>query len=334
MNKTRVLTINAILIALLLVMSLVPFIGFIQIGPVAITLTHIPVIIGAIALGPVSGAILGLTFGVGSWLAAVFRAATPIDLLFVNPLVAILPRLLFGVLVAYLWKGLMLFSTENKTSKASLTAFLGTLGHTLFVLVTLFLAMKMDTSDAFTSFTQGGLWLFLVSTFTINAMIESILALYFSVAILKALGVIPRQENKPTFIPRPLVSANQIVIVVSVLIAWVLQSPYYLLVPIIVGSLGFFFDENPVMVFAKQFLKKPFDQYTPEDPSAQRFSQGIALTLLVFAFVAWLFGWNVLANIALTLVIIAATVALLGFCIGCFIYLHLSYYKQRKKSGN
>ena len=49
--KPKDLTLMGLLTAVLLVMSFTP-IGFLTIGPLAITLNMIPVAIGAVALGP------------------------------------------------------------------------------------------------------------------------------------------------------------------------------------------------------------------------------------------------------------------------------------------
>ena len=50
-NKTRTLVQLSLLIALEAVMAFTPL-GFIMIPPISITILHIPVIIGAILLGP------------------------------------------------------------------------------------------------------------------------------------------------------------------------------------------------------------------------------------------------------------------------------------------
>jgi uncharacterized membrane protein len=68
-------------------------IGYIPVPTAAgnATIMHIPAIIGGIMQGPVVGAIVGLIFGVSSFL----NATVP---LFKDPLVAILPRIFIGVI--------------------------------------------------------------------------------------------------------------------------------------------------------------------------------------------------------------------------------------------
>jgi hypothetical protein len=96
--KTKDLTTNALLTALIVVMAVVPQLGFISLFGVAMTLIHIPVLIGAL-LFPRYGWVYGLTFGLTSLFVALTRPVTPIDLLFQNPLVSVAPRLAFGALI-------------------------------------------------------------------------------------------------------------------------------------------------------------------------------------------------------------------------------------------
>ena len=59
---TRQMVTTAMLCAILLMMSFTPL-GYLNIGPLAISFNMIPVDIGAIVLGPVGGLILGAVFG-------------------------------------------------------------------------------------------------------------------------------------------------------------------------------------------------------------------------------------------------------------------------------
>ena len=57
---------TGILCGLIIIMSFVPFLGFIPLGFMNATIIQIPVIIGAVMLGPKRGAFLGLLFGLTS----------------------------------------------------------------------------------------------------------------------------------------------------------------------------------------------------------------------------------------------------------------------------
>lgn len=103
-EKTRRLVVTAMLGAITMVLGLTPL-GFIPLGFINITTMHIPVIIGAILEGPLVGGIVGLLFGLFSIVNAILRP-TPISFIFLNPLVSVFPRIMIGVVTAYVYKGL------------------------------------------------------------------------------------------------------------------------------------------------------------------------------------------------------------------------------------
>ena len=57
---------TGILSGLIIIMSFIPFLGFIPLGFMNATIIQVPVVIGAIMLGPKRGAFLGLMFGLTS----------------------------------------------------------------------------------------------------------------------------------------------------------------------------------------------------------------------------------------------------------------------------
>lgn len=92
------ITLDALFIGLVVVMSLVPFLGFISIGGISATILPIPVILGTAFLGWKRGILYGVAFGVSSFLIAITRG-TAADAIFVDPLVSILPRTVFGLVI-------------------------------------------------------------------------------------------------------------------------------------------------------------------------------------------------------------------------------------------
>ena len=105
------MTVIGVLSAISIMMSMLPFIGYIPIGPTKATIMHIPVIIGAIIEGPVVGATIGLIFGLTSlWNAMTQPTITSI--FFLNPLVSILPRVLIGVVAYYVYQGIYKISKK------------------------------------------------------------------------------------------------------------------------------------------------------------------------------------------------------------------------------
>jgi len=106
MVKTQELILVSLFSAIILILAMVPNVGLISFGAVAITIIHIPVLIGAMTLKRVSSVlVLGLLFGLGSLFAALTRGSTPIDLAFINPLISVLPRILFALIAFYIFKG-------------------------------------------------------------------------------------------------------------------------------------------------------------------------------------------------------------------------------------
>lgn len=97
----RKMTTVGILGAVSIMLGMTPL-GFIPVGPTKATIMHIPVIIGAIAEGPVVGGTVGLIFGLFSIFNAVTNP-TPISPIFYNPIVSVLPRVLIGVVSYYVY---------------------------------------------------------------------------------------------------------------------------------------------------------------------------------------------------------------------------------------
>ena len=74
--------------------------GIIPLGPLNVTTLHVPTLIGAIVEGPKVGAFVGFIFGCYS-LWQNITAPNILSPLFINPIISVLPRILFPVL-AYL----------------------------------------------------------------------------------------------------------------------------------------------------------------------------------------------------------------------------------------
>lgn len=101
--SVRKLTIIGVLSSISIVLGLMPGIGFIPIGPTRATIMHIPVIIGGILEGPVVGGFIGLLFGFFSIYQSIVMP-TPVSFVFRNPLIAIGPRVLIGLVSHYSYR--------------------------------------------------------------------------------------------------------------------------------------------------------------------------------------------------------------------------------------
>ncbi|MHA3066524.1 ECF transporter S component [Lacticaseibacillus saniviri] len=133
------ISIVGILTALIILQTFIPFMGNITIpGLPALTIVHITVIIGAVILGPKQGALLGGIWGTMSLIRAYTQATDPLTiLLFRNPLIAIIPRILVGLVAGLVFN--YIAKTHRKdlvgVIKMSAAGVLGALTNTcLFVL--------------------------------------------------------------------------------------------------------------------------------------------------------------------------------------------------------
>ena len=106
----RDFVILALMVGILLLMSTTPL-GYLNIGPLAITFNVIPLAIAAIALGPVGGLIVGCVFGITSFLQCIGvggSSAMGVMLFSINPVLTFIqrfvPRALDGLLLGYIYR--------------------------------------------------------------------------------------------------------------------------------------------------------------------------------------------------------------------------------------
>lgn len=139
-KKIRNMTLNAVFIALVLLLGLTP-IGLIPLGFVNVTILCVPVIIGTILMGLKTGLVLGACFGGVSALSAFGIYGTPSALagalVAANPFLAALmcfvPRLLVPTVAHLVYNALA--RGKNTSAKAvPLAAAAGSLTNTVFYL--------------------------------------------------------------------------------------------------------------------------------------------------------------------------------------------------------
>jgi hypothetical protein len=131
-------------------------------------------------------------------------------------------------------------------------------------------------------------------------------------------------------IPKPLVRLNQSFIALSAILYLISSNRLLLILPIIFGLSSIFLNYNPLFVLGKRFLKKPMNEYIQEDKAQQRFNQILALSMYILAFVSISLGQVLVSYIFATMVFLASAIALLGFCIGCFIHYQYHMWKYRR----
>jgi len=152
MTKSKSMAVLGIFGAIIFLLAFTPL-GFIPLPFVRATTVHIPVIIGAIFLGPKHGAILGFLFGVTSFLIATFQ---PFPTSFVfspfvpvfgsehgSPwalLIAFVPRIFVGVVPYYVYKLLQrVIGKKLKVVSLAVAGVAGSMTNTLLVMGGIFL---------------------------------------------------------------------------------------------------------------------------------------------------------------------------------------------------
>lgn len=111
-RNTKQLALLGLLTGVLLLMAYTPL-GYLNIGPLAISFNVIPVALAAVALGPIGGAVIGAVFGITSFLQCIGvggSSAMGVVLFGINPFLAFIqrfvPRLLDGFLLGYVFRGM------------------------------------------------------------------------------------------------------------------------------------------------------------------------------------------------------------------------------------
>ena len=143
----RELTIVGLLAAITIILGLSGY-GIMALGPLNVTTLHVPTLIGALVEGPKVGGFVGFIFGCYS-LWQNITAPNILSPLFINPIISVLPRVLFPILAYLVY--LVLWKVPQGP-RIIVTAFMGTIFHTIMVMGLIFLlyadmfALKMNLS--------------------------------------------------------------------------------------------------------------------------------------------------------------------------------------------
>ena len=170
-RKALILTQNAILTALIVLMAFTP-IGYLQLGVVKMTFIMVPVAVGAITLGEKSGAFLGLVFGITSFAQCFGLDAFGTTLLGINPvytfIMCLVPRVLMGYLCGVIYK---FVARKKKKFALVFASFLAPVLNTTFFMSLLLLFF--GKSDYIMGIRNGAdLLPFLVAFVGLNGVME------------------------------------------------------------------------------------------------------------------------------------------------------------------
>ena len=138
---TSQLTILGLMSGILFLMASTPL-GYLNIGPLAVTFNVIPVAICAVVLGPTGGAVAGAVFGLTSFLQAMGIGGTSAlgaALFQINPFLSavqcFVPRILDGLLIGFIYRGMR--KKTNVYASCAVTGFFSAFLNTLFFMTAL-----------------------------------------------------------------------------------------------------------------------------------------------------------------------------------------------------
>ena len=206
-RKTLSMVMTGLFMAIVIIMAFVPNLGFINLVVIKATLIHVPVIIGSIVLGPKKGAILGATFGITSIINNTF---SPSLLSFAfspfysigeiggngwSLVIALVPRILIGVVPYFVYKGLShLFKHKKGTNLITIpiACALGAFTNTFLVMNLIYFCFRQEFALA-KQIAVDAVYSIILGIIAANGIPEAIVAVILGTTISMALlRVIPK----------------------------------------------------------------------------------------------------------------------------------------------
>ena len=193
---TRYMATLAMFCGILLVMGATG-IGFIPLPVIKATTMHIPVILGAILLGPAAGAVLGGVFGICSIWAnttspgllafafSPFMTTEGLPGVLKSLWIALGCRILLGVIAGWLWKGLKRVLKQDYLA-LPVTAAVSTICHTILVMGSIYLLLAQQYAQA-KNVAITAVFGLVMGTVTASGIPEAIIAAVLVTVIGKAL---------------------------------------------------------------------------------------------------------------------------------------------------
>lgn len=190
-NKTYRLTLLGILSAIIVIQTFVPFLGNIPIPPLNPTIIQITVIVAAFVLGTKEGMIIGGIWGVVRLIKAYTLPASPLDfLLFTNPLITVLPRILIGLTAGAVYQ---MFLKRGKDRIGMIVgAVVGSLTNTILVLGFIALLYGSEYANAL-GVPPSGLMAALAAVVATNGLAEAVASAILAPVLSRVLNKVKRR---------------------------------------------------------------------------------------------------------------------------------------------
>ena len=202
---TRYMATLAMLCGVLLVMGITG-IGFIPFPVIKATTMHIPVILGAVLLGPGAGGVLGGVFGLCSiWVNTTspgllsfafspFMTTEGLPGVVKSLWIALGCRILFGIIAGWLWKLLKKILKQDYAA-LPVTAAVSTLCHTILVMGSIYFLLAQQYAEA-KNVAITAVFGLVMGTVTASGIPEAIIAAILVTVVGKALLHLQSRMNK------------------------------------------------------------------------------------------------------------------------------------------
>ena len=203
-HDTRWMVSVALMAAIVIVLANTPL-GMIQLPIIKATTVHIPVILGAILLGPGAGAILGAVFGICSLVSntmaptllsfafSPFLSTTGIPGALKAIWISVGCRILIGVVAGWLW---VLFTKIklNQFIALPIVGFVGSMVNTVTVMGSIYFLFAQQYAEA-KEVAISAVFGLVMGTVTASGIPEAIAAAILVLALGKVLVVVFRKMN-------------------------------------------------------------------------------------------------------------------------------------------
>lgn len=195
-HDTKWMVSVALMAAIVVVLANTPL-GLIPLPITKATTVHIPVIIGAVLLGPTAGAILGGVFGICSMVSntmtpaltsfafSPFLSTTGLVGAVKAIWVSVGCRILIGLAAGWLWIFLKRFK-KNQMVWLAVTGFVGSMVNTISVMGSIYILFAQQYAEA-KEVALSAVWGLILGTITVSGIPEAIIASILVAVIGKAL---------------------------------------------------------------------------------------------------------------------------------------------------
>lgn len=203
-QKTRWLVTLAMFAAIIVLLAFTPL-GLIPLPFIKATTIQIPVVIGAVLLGPLAGAILGGVFGICSMVNATI-APTPMSFAFSPALamnaagavkavwIALGCRICIGIAAGWIWRGLKKVKM-NDIPALAITGAAGALTNTILVMGSIYLLLAQEYAKSIGS-SMSAVFKVIMGVVAGNGVPEAIVTAILVTVIGKALLSLRKRSAK------------------------------------------------------------------------------------------------------------------------------------------